>query len=703
MTISLNFQNGETVSSPTTIVTGSTNIVDRGVVTFTNNNSEVFPPLSVEVNNGQFKALVNVSPDEPNLFRYEVASNGFINNAGIPEYQNGKPEVLDSGEITLYYNPLPNKPIHLCLIVARDSPGTYDVPQYKLQQGHIPSVQSAISKLKVAGRLMQAFTQDDMRGHGFHNRGFPFVEEQQTNMALFGFPLYDSPKPHMEVRVHVLKSSKTVAELRDVEMAQQNPNAKDSGGLFSHALDLIRGDNNLGGVIRSSGTAIQCAVIYLDSTYDRQRDMILAHAALGGGNNEVKLAIFGSHGLHSWPDSFPGVTPAFLDSTELSKREVANDANQCGTSWECFNITLGAFMHEIGHLLGSPHQINGVMLRDYIWWNRSFMTRETKCLREKTNGALINPNGVWNRLCRWNILDLIRYLFHGSFGLPIDTYEKTVTTTTQPDNSYSSSEPTFYQTRNGEIVVKGTGIFAVELVADDLARYHTAFYPREYGGSGLQDSVTLNYQDCYQNIRSQYLQSKPDFQVRVLATSGELFINNLKDATNISSNMIVTPRLRMHVIKGHLLGRQNSDNEFIAEFDLNLVSRVRVYYGMSLDGMRFEMRSSQEKEVDNSFWSKVRGSLPNSNELVLAGQETGSYADFTVPQGEKIVKLHIRNGAWIDAVQFETDRGTKSPMYGGNGGHLSTLEVPDQKTSFAGLYGYNGQWIDGIGMLYSSS
>ena len=40
---------------------------------------------------------------------------------------------------------------------------------------------------------------------------------------------------------------------------------------------------------------------------------------------------------------FPLVTPSFLDATHLTTTEVANDCNECGTSWECLNICLGAF------------------------------------------------------------------------------------------------------------------------------------------------------------------------------------------------------------------------------------------------------------------------------------------------------------------------------------------------------------------------
>lgn len=693
--VSFNFQDGETVSSPTTIVSGSTTAIQRGLVTFTNNDSNVFPPQTFEVNLGHFKALLHVSPNEPNLFHVQVMANGSIDQAGFPQYGNAPPQIVDEGRLTLYYNPLPqNKPIHLCLVVANDSPGGYDMPSYKLNRGDKPSIEAAVRKLKIAGRIMQAYTQDEMRGHGFSNRTFPFVEESVKNLGVFGFADLEYPTPHLEVKVHVLRSHMSVAELRDPDIAQQNPHAKRNGLLFDHAIDLITRDPELGLVIRNSGSAIQCAAIYLDSTFDRKRDMILTHAALGGGNHEVKLAIFGSHGLHSWPNTFLEISPCFLDDTPLTKKEVANDANQCGTSWECLNITLGAFMHEIGHLLGCPHQVDGVMLRDYIRWNRAFMTRETKCLRENTLLAVISRDGTWDKTCHWNILDLIRFLYHGSFSLPIDRFSKAHSTIMNSASDEKTS-PSVVHTGRRELMIKGDGIYMAELITDDLARHHTVFYPRDYQGQGETDTLTLDYDECYKNISSRHAKCPRNFQVRVLATSGELFFDDFYAATKASAETVRLPLASVPAVKSHLLGRSNKNPEFMVEFSLQDVTQVRVYHGGALDGIRFTLRNPEKKQlILKSF------ALSNS---VLVGFETGGSSDWLVPNGEVIAKMYVRNGAWIDAIQFETDRGTVSPMFGNNGGHKSVLEVPHKEKAFLGMYGYKNQWLDGLGIMYEAA
>lgn len=209
MAISFNYQNNEIVSSPTVIVSGSTSTgLAKGVISFVNNDNKVFPPQYFEVNNGQFKAIVHVSPNENNVFKVEILDNGYINQFGFVEYAKGQPHIVDRGELTLLFYPLPNnKPVHLCIIRGKDSNNTYDMPHYRLKRGEAPTLENAIKKLKVAGRLMQAYTQDEMRSVGFSNRSFQFVEETVHDQSIFGYKV-NSPTPHQEVKVHVLTSPK---------------------------------------------------------------------------------------------------------------------------------------------------------------------------------------------------------------------------------------------------------------------------------------------------------------------------------------------------------------------------------------------------------------------------------------------------------------------------------------------------------------
>ncbi|KAI3405625.2 hypothetical protein KGF56_001643 [Candida oxycetoniae] len=739
MTISFNYQNNEIVSSPTVIVSGSSSKnIQRGIVGFTNNENKVFPPQYFEVNNGHFKAIVHVSPNEVNRFKVEIMEGDLISALGFPEFKHGKPNIVDTASLDLQFYPLPqNKPVHLCIIRARDSPNVYDMPSYRLNRGERPTLENAINKLKVAGRLMQAYTQDEMRAVGFSNRSFQFVEETKHDQTIFGYKV-QSPTPHQEVKIHVLTSPKTVAELRSPDLAQQNPHAKDSGGLFSHAIDLVKKTPEI--FDRASGTAVQCAVMYLDSTYDKSKNLILTHAALGGGGSDVKMAIFGSHGLHSYPQNFPLVTPSFLDTTRLTTNEVANDCNECGTSWECLNICLGAFMHEIGHSLGCPHQVDGVMLRDYQRFNRSFMTREFECLRTHSRGEEIGFNGLWSSACHWNKLDLIRFLYHDSFSLPVDQFEKVYATTRKPDSSYyNNSAPSVYGLSQDNSIVKSEcGIYLMELIDKDLARSHIAFLPRSYGGPNVQHELKLDYRDLLKKLRDAKGDASDQFKIRVLSLGGDLFIDDFKKHCSQQQQELIKNNFGLG--KGQLVGAKSallgkaSGEMHITEFFLPSVYKVRIYSGAALDGVKFYCKTRIDQTPTAAAPRGGGGGgegappiVPNRNYLhklfkkhgkeehsmkektqnsddvtALVGKETNSYAEFSLQGNEQIVKFNVRNGAWVDAIQFVTNQNRTSPMFGNaNGGHMSSLEAPTSDTQIVGMYFYMGSWIDGLGIVYS--
>ncbi|KAM9936043.1 hypothetical protein OXX80_004397 [Metschnikowia pulcherrima] len=708
----------EIVSSPAVIVSGRTSAYDRGFVNFVNNNSEAIPPQAFEVNNSQFKALLHVSPGENNFQVYHVNA-GISGNPGQNGSSNSGCDTIDEGRLTLHYQALPaNKPIHLCVILGKDSMGAYDMPSYKSRRGEPSNLDAAVQKLKVAGRMMQAFTQDEFHHLGLSNRCFQFVEEQTTSQSLFGRNNHASA-PHTEVKVHVIRSPKTVAQLRDPDLAQQNPDAKNNGGLFSHAIDLVQ-KQDFYRPYAQLHTPIQCAVVYLDSTWNGR--FITTHAALGGGTHQVKMAIFGSHGLHSFPSTFDQMTACFLDDTELSTKEVANDNNQCGTSWECLNICMGAFIHEIGHSLGSPHQVDGVMLRDYIWWNRSFMTREARCLRDNSPGCVIGNDGNFPRTCHWNIMDIMRYFYHGSFSIPTDVNDASFpkSETTLLETPKGNPVPSMFMTEPGKVVVKSaTGIFMVELVGEDLARHHIRFYPKSYGGRGLPSELALNFDECLRDFRNGWKSSADNFDLRVLSVSGDLWVPNFKSKCYPSRDSVIEHDFNLgrgpiRGIKSDLLGSAKGGMQFIG-FDAARVYKVRVYHGGALDGMTFYYRGDKidqeekfdEKHSKRHLLKKFLGSTSSHQAYVNAGDVTignrkDHYTDFQIPEGERIVKFSFRNGQWMDAVQIETNTGRKSAMLGNSqGGHLSILEPPTTQHQIVGLYGYTGSWMDGIGLIYA--
>lgn len=703
--------NNEIVSSPAVIISGRTSAAQTGLIQLVNNGSKVFPPQFFEVNNGQFKALVHVSPGEPNNFEAHILADARLDPQGFPmNHQN----VVDQGSVTLHYHNLQNKPVHLCLVIGSDSPCLYDMPKYKLNKGQVANLDTAIQRLKVAGRMMQAFTQDEFHRLGLSNRCFRFVEEETKSQAVFGYNV-QLAVPHSEVKVHVLRSNKTTAEIQSPDWAQQNPKAKDNGGLFSHAIDLVK-KSDFYRPYGQAGTAIQCAVMYLDSHWNKS--FITAHAALGGGTGEVKMAIFGSHGLHSYPPTFPQISPSFVDATKLSIDEVANDCNQCSTAWECLNICMGAFMHEIGHSFGSPHQTDGVMLRDYMWWNRQFMTREVKCIRDGSPGAIIGKDGGYPKECHWNVRDLMRYFYHDSFSIPSDAKDQTFKKqhSTLMQKPASGPVPLLYRIGDGQVVIKsGSGIFMVEFCGEDLARYHIPYYPKSYGGPGLQHEIFLNFEECLDLFRKHHKASAQDFDLRVLSVAGDLWLPKFKGQCYVSKDSIIRSDFglgkgEIDGFKTELLGSAKGPMTFIG-FDAHRVSKVRVYHGRALDGVSFNVQQGEshgtrtqttkgflQRAMDNLNISESTGG--NSIEMTF-GHKRPHYTDFKLEAGEYITKFAVRNGQWVDAIQIETNTGRRSPMSGNaTGGHLSVLEAPEGH-QIVGMYGHVGGWVDGLGVVYA--
>ena len=86
----------------------------------------------------------------------------------------------------------------------------------------------------------------------------------------------------------------------------------------------------------------------------------------------------------------------------------------------------------------------------------------------------------------------------------------------------------------------------------------------------------------------------------------------------------------------------------------------------------------------------------------FGGNGGGAYT-WKVPEGEYIAKIEYRQGSWLDGVTFVTNKGNKSPHFGGNGGNGPfTYVVPDGQR-LAGIYGHKDQYIRGLGFYLAPS
>lgn len=616
-----NVQPGETVHSRVTIVHGSCPPEYTSIVVYHHLRS--FPATRWPVTQGNFKALVHLQPG--------------LNDSILLDCGNGV-----SQRLVLNYVPmLQNMPLNFALIIGKDSPAEFDSPDYK-KKAEGNGLETAVKKLRMASYLMQAFTQEQMNRNQFGQRTFPIAEvwakDTLSNRDV---------ENRTTTNVHVIRCDATVSEIRDPNRAQQNSKGNNTGDLFGIALNAIK---KHGFPFNTDPTQVAC--IFLDAHWDPSQKLILGHAALGGGGNGIRLAIFGSHGLWSWPTCLEEVPTCFLDDKRTDTSVVANDSNQSGTAWEACNISMGAFMHEIGHLLGCPHQPSGVMLRDYITWNRSFMTKDGNfCARSNGPGQ---PLTLAKDECGWHRLDILRFRHHPSFR---SGNEPVV---------YNPSQPVILPVDHGVFCRAPTGVYCVELHdgGGDAKSWIEYLNPPQTELFLFEDDLRQQLPKDCRNIK---------LRLQILACGEQQTeIDDISELINKSKP-----------VDGQLYSKRyggyGNDEDKVKMIQIpSDISKVRFYCGSSFDAIEFVSRKG--------------GSIK------LGGSGGGAH-DFDLQPGEYITGINMRSGAWIDALGITTSSGRQSPIYGGGGGGLVHLEPP-HGYALTGLRGTTQGWMVSLGIAY---
>jgi hypothetical protein len=463
-------------------------------------------------------------------------------------------------------------PLQLAILVAKDSPETFDaVPARVEKEGN--GLETAIRKFRMAAYLWQSFTAEQMWRNKLGRRVFRFEEEWTTGSS--NQRDREMGTMRSEARIHVIRTDKTVAEIRDLERAQQNPKATKSGELYDIAAEAVKN------YFRPlPGQKHYVSVLILDAHWDTTSKMVTGHAALGGNAGDLQLAIFGSHCLQSYPTSFEEVAPAFTDCTPTDTNCVANDCNEAGSSWEAANIGIGAHMHETGHLFGCPHQENGVMLRDYVRLNRTFVAREAYCTRTKSKGGLVLQADE----CTWHRLDCLRFRNHPCFRLPNDPV-------LNPDGSVQA-----WPVEDGKVVVNApTGVAFLEIFPEGDDTCHTWIeYPPETGV--VQRHITLTDKELRERLPEEKRQGTMKISIKSYG-GGDLDIADFGTLCSKSSSLKLSfgiGPLAKTAYRGNKLGYSQMEgsqpNEFVftsVKEKNRVLSRVVFYHGFAVDGLEF--------------------------------------------------------------------------------------------------------------------
>ncbi|PSK53992.1 hypothetical protein B9Z65_7798 [Elsinoe australis] len=620
-------------------------------------HQDSFPSTQWPVSDSHFKALVHLQPG-PNRLRLDFFPARKPSNS---------PNIPHSSWININYLPLVSAPpLHLAILVARDSPLTYDaVPERVRTEGN--NLDTAIRKFRMAGYLWQAFTGEQMNRYGYGRRCFRFDEEWQQGTTSSRDAAAGTFRN--EAKVHVIRLDQSTAEIQDIKRAQQHGPAEAKADLFDIAVNACKKYFNF-----KDGQKQNVSAMFLDSHWDKEVGTIRGHAALGGGAGGMGMAIFGSHALQSYPAHIEEVVPAFTDCTRTDENHVANDCNESGSNWEACNIGVGAHLHETGHLFGCPHQETGVMLRDYVRLNRTFTSREPFCVRTKSPGLrLVQTTDE----CNWHRLDVLRFRYHPCFSLPTD----------QPMPNEDGVQIWSVDNSNA-IITSANGIAWLELrlEGEDLCHSWIEYVDGSGNPASAPKQITVTEADLRSRLKDNNKSKK--LQVKVFSCGGG--DHEVQDFGQLVGK---TSRLKLPdgraAFRGAKLGFSSMGGSKPDEvlwqssyIQTKLLTNVRVWAGFALDGIEF-------------FYE--------DGETQLMGKKGGSPHDFAldVRRGESILGFYVRAGAWVDGVQILTSLGRKSEIFGNkNGGSGYTL-IPPRGYTAVGIYGSCADWLDGFGLIIS--
>ncbi|KAK6608967.1 zinc metalloproteinase [Botrytis cinerea] len=452
---------------------------------------------------------------------------------------SNSPNPVHSSFLTLHMLPtLTNPPLQLVILLGKDSPGTFDaVPSRIEREGN--GLDTAIRKFRMAAYLWQAFTAEQMYRNKLGRRTFRFEEEWITGTS--NYRDREAGTMRSEAKIHVIRSSKTVAELRHLDVAQQNENGARRGDLFSFASEDVKNYFK-----PQPGQKQYVTVLLLDAHWEKQHNMITGHAALGGGGGELQLAIFGSQALQSYPSTLE-------------------------------EVQLGGCQHRNRPFVWMPHQENGVMLRDYVTLNRSFTTREPYSTRTRSKGGLVLPRDE----CTWHRLDTLRFRSHPSFALPTD-----------PPRANDDSVQVWPVDNGSVIITAASGVAFLEIFTDgeDLCHNWQEFGDGNDNGP-IQRQISLTEQD----LRNQLPEDRRKSKLKISVKS---FAGGSHDVDDFAQLVSKASRLKLKNgqmgFRSSKLGASQMDGtqpqEVVFDSSIHqtkLMIQVRVWAGFALDGIEF--------------------------------------------------------------------------------------------------------------------
>ncbi|KAK0547290.1 hypothetical protein OC846_003147 [Tilletia horrida] len=618
----------------------------------------------------------------------------------------------------------------------------------KLLQGGIGEI---IKRVAIQTYAWQAFYAEQMHRQRFGRRTFRLEE-------------HPVPEGDQEVRledllvVHLLRSDKTTAEFHDADNTQQNPTAKNSGAMWHWAHDAVAKDPLL------NKSRAPTAVLLLESHWvpdhpqaprqepkQKQRGLILAHAALGGqggapwmacleaqkdrGQTQpISLGVMGSHWVWAAPSSLDQLTKACLDETRTDEKYTVSDHGETGTAWETFCVGMGAWLHEAGHAFGNPHWPTGIMNRGYNEFSRIFMTTEAFRTRANAPGErLITPaNDDIN--CHLHRAEACRARWHPCFQLPSDQPAAPKFIASDPASAraweeWASLPPRIYASPEGAIfdAPDGGAIAAIEIdVVDELAMLMT-FTGRPAGDGAMPGPEPMTdfvltksiVEECLKNRLQQF---NPDLLARLLGPNKPAVMpkvlvrvvgTNLTIATleDYYRDAFSWPMQIFAVRNGDIVDPDRPPGPGILAVRAPGVGR-EVFDVMKLCSkcekrkIPHQSRGSDHEEDDDDGGNESDSSVKSEDGYTRGLRSRFAFASEVGDQPPRLTSIDIDGGDSVEGVRFNYSDGTYQLQ--GRGADIETndrtrrFEVAPEDGHIAKIIVRAGWWLDAIQFVFES-
>ena len=401
-------------TSPASLAPGARPIPEDFVsATVTDAFAESRPAQNWPAKDGQWKVMILLQPGENHVRLDLFKAALFTKNL----------------ELKLTHVPMTQiPPLHLAVMVAKDSPLLIDCPPSKrgTSSSAHSSLDAVVAKFRMTAYMWQAMTAEDMREKGFGRLSFRLDEEWGTDTTTIESSR-PSRKKGIVPKVRIIKSESTVAEITahalpydhlghpapdDMSPSCPPPHrgySRDNQGLFDKFQAAIHAS---GDPFASSDRPVVAGLI-LDSHYDATgRTLYGAAAQARHARNGASLATFGSHLTYSWPRFMEEVPDCLLDSSPCG------DMVACGsglltdeerTLAVACKSSQGAFLRQVGQAFGTGHtaafsskpSLDLFGGKDAKGWHRNFIAQAER-----------QPHVTWS------LRDALRLKGHDHFRAP---------------------------------------------------------------------------------------------------------------------------------------------------------------------------------------------------------------------------------------------------------------------------------------------